>query len=270
MLLLRTLLIALLVPTLLWAQTPPSDQPSASQPAQRPAEIVQPKPEPDLRGTAQMPLAVEIVRTEAEKEKERREQSKAAEEHELVAATWKLVEWTAALAILTGLLFIAAFTTALLAERSARKALAASTAATKTLTRVERAYLTGGGDFVKRGGRKCFRVDVANYGKTAAYLTHYEIRSAKKLADVQAGQGKTYVPCKEHVFDDRIAPDNRTKVIGYAEIDPADGEIIYGCFWYTDWRKKKERYFRFILRVDITGRTKPDVKGVDDSYRAWN
>jgi hypothetical protein len=286
--LLRTVMIALLVPTLLWAQTPPSDQPSASQPAARPTENVQPKPEPDLRGTAQMPLAVEIVPTTADKERERREwlreHGKEHEEHELVKVTWWLVYGTIGLAV--GTIALAGFTALLFwftrdlarsakeeSERAAKasdKALAASTRATKTLTRVERAYLTGGGDVVNRGGRRCFRVDVANYGKTAAYLTHYEIRFAAKLADVQAEPRKVYEPQKQHVFDDRIAPDNKTKVIGYEEMDPADAEIIYGCFWYTDWRKKKERYFRFILGVDLTSRTQPDVDGVDDSYRDWS
>src|SRR5262249_24864368 len=122
--------------------------------------------------------------------------------------------------------------------------------ATRTLWKVsvemDRAYLTGGGDVENRGGRKCFRVDDANYGKTAAYLTDYEIQFAAKLADVQAEPRKVYRPRKQDVFDDRIAPDNKTKVIGYVEMNPRDAEIIYGCFWYTDWQKK-ERYFRFIL-----------------------
>jgi hypothetical protein len=155
---------------------------------------------------------------------------------------------------------------------ASKKALDASTKATKTLTRIERAYLTGGGDVEIRGGKRCFRVDVANYGKTAAYLTNYEIGFAANLADVQAGTRKVYEPCKQTsgVFDDRIPPDNKTKVIDYVTMDPQDAEIIYGCFWYTDWRKKKERYFRFILRVEpFTDRTRPDVGSVDDSYREW-
>jgi hypothetical protein len=154
---------------------------------------------------------------------------------------------------------------------SADEALAASTRATKTLTRIERAYLTGGGDIENRGGRKHFRVDVANYGKTAAFLTNYEIRFVAKLADVQEGPGQIYKPCKQtsSIFDDRIAPNNKTKVIGYVPMDLPDAKIIYGCFWYTDWRKKT-RYFRFILRVQqFTGRTRPDVGPVDDSYREW-
>jgi hypothetical protein len=86
--------------------------------------------------------------------------------------------------------------------------------------RMERAYLTGGGDIVSRGGGRFFRIDVANYGKTVAYLTHYEIRFATKLTDVQEGPRKVYEPCKQYVFDDRIAPDNKTKKIGYIPMDP--------------------------------------------------
>src|SRR5262249_16186490 len=89
---------------------------------------------------------------------------------------------------------------------------------------------------------------------------------AAKLAEVQGEPRKVYGPCRQYVFDDRIAPDNKRKVIAYEEMDPSGAEIIYGCFWYTDWRKKKERYFRFILRVDpLTGHTKPDVEGVDEA-----
>jgi hypothetical protein len=188
-------------------------------------------------------------------------------------------KWTDPVAIFTGLLVLITVGLALatfgLFEETSRlasdsdnasaKALAASTRATKTLTRIERAYLTGGGDIENRGGRKCFRVDVANYGKTAAFLTHYDVRFAASLKEVQAGPREI---CKRYVFDDRIAPDNKTKVIDYVEIEPPEAEIIYGCFWYTDWRKK-DRYFRFILRVGITGRTRPDVDRVDDSYRKW-
>lgn len=191
--------------------------------------------------------------------------------HDWMSPEAWLVYITGALAVATFLLFWSTKRLATDADRSSKKALAASTKATATLVNIERAYLTGGGDVENRGGRKHFRIDVANYGKTAAYLTNYEIHFAAKLADVQGGAGKVYKPCMEtsSVFDDRIAPDNKTKVIGYIEMEPEDAEIIYGCFWYTDWRKDQQ-YFRFILRVEqFTGRTRPDVGPVDDSYREW-
>jgi hypothetical protein len=195
----------------------------------------------------------------------------------MAAATCFLALVTLGLAVVTGCLYVATARIARESKEASAKALAASTRATKTLTRIERAYLTGGGDIDNRGGKKHFRIDVANYGKTAAYLTIYEIRFAPKLADVQDGPKKIYKPCKRtsSIFDDRIAPDNKTKVIGYIEMVPPDAEIIYGCFWYTDWRKKK-RHFRFILRVEPgrirsnADRTVPNVEGVDDSYREWD
>jgi hypothetical protein len=169
------------------------------------------------------------------------------------------------LAYVTRGLYVATSQLAADSKEASAKSLAASTRATKTLTRIERAYLTGGGDIVNRGGRKCFRVDVANYGKTAAFLTHYDVRFAS-LDEVQAGQREV---CPRYPFDDRIPPDNKTRVIDYVLIDPPDAEIIYGAFWYTDWRKKVRR-FRFILRVGPSGRTRPDVVDVHDSYREWD
>jgi hypothetical protein len=139
---------------------------------------------------------------------------------------------------------------------------------------LERAYLTGGGDVRVRGGKLRFRVDVANYGKTAAYLTNYEIKFAPKLADVQSGPLKIYKPRRRGscVFDDRIAPNNETKVIEWVDVEPANAEIIYGCFWYADWQKRR-KYFRFILRVNridpLRPRTVPNVDGVHESYREW-
>jgi hypothetical protein len=62
------------------------------------------------------------------------------------------------------------------------KALEASTRATKTLTRIERAYLTGGGDIVKCEGGKFFRIDVANYGKTASLLAQRQIIAEAALS----------------------------------------------------------------------------------------
>jgi hypothetical protein len=182
---------------------------------------------------------------------------------EWLAATWERTSddpvalYALALSLLTALLVGATIRVWIVTKQLADGA-----------ERMERAYLTGGGDIVSRGGVKVFRVDVANYGKTVAYLTHYEIRFAAKLTDMQEGPGKVYEPIKQYIFDDRIAPDNKTKEIGYVPVDPPDAEIIYGCFWYTDWRKEK-RHFRFILGV-VGGRTRPDVQGVDDSYRAWD
>jgi hypothetical protein len=212
---LRTFLIALLVPTLLCAQ--PSQPSSTDQPEPKATEpTIQPKAEPDLRGTAQMPLAVEIVRTEANKEMERlereREQSKAAEEHELVRATWWLVGITGGLALFTALLFWFTRRLAINAkEESDRattasdKALEASTKATATLIKVERAYVTGGGYSPNHGpgyGARQFHVEVQNLGKTPAFLTDYDVHFAKleDLVDKPARPVERRLP-----YDDRFS-----------------------------------------------------------------
>jgi hypothetical protein len=131
-----------------------------------------PKAAPDLRGTKQVPLAVEVIRTESDKEKERIErehaESKAAEEHELVKATWWLVVITGALAVFTAMLFLSTRRTAIEAKEASAKALDASTKATETLVGMERAYLTGGGDIENTVLGRRFRVEVANYGGISA------------------------------------------------------------------------------------------------------
>ena len=264
---LRALLIALLVPTLAWAQPSNTDHPEPKA-----TEITLPKAEPDLRGTAQMPLAVEIVRTEADKEKERREHerehAKATEEHELVDATWGLVCWTAGLAVVTGLLFIAAFYTAWSAERSSAKALDASTKATETLIKVERPYVTGGGYSPNHGpgyGARQFHVEVPNLGKTPAFLTDYDVQFAK-LADLTDRPAREVEP-RLH-YDDRLAPAER-KEIDLIPVDPADADVVFGAFWYLDWAKER-REFRFVLRI-AGNDTRPDISRlVHPDYSKWD
>ena len=98
------------------------------------------EPTPDLRGTKQVPLAVEVIRTEADKERERSERNraedKAAEEHELVKATWWLVIITGALAVFTALLYWSTRRIAIDARDTGAAALAASSEATN-LARAE-------------------------------------------------------------------------------------------------------------------------------------
>jgi hypothetical protein len=74
------------------------------------------------------------------------------------------------------------------ARVASAKALEASTRATDTLLTMERPYLTGGGGYlitpkgdlvVNETGEKFFSVDVANYGKTPAYLTGFGVEFAK-------------------------------------------------------------------------------------------
>jgi hypothetical protein len=275
--LLRTLLIALLVPTLVWAQ--PS-QPSNTDLAEpKTTETTQPKAEPDLRGTVQMPLAVEIVRTEADKEKERHEQerehSKAAEDHELVKATWRLVDATdylaiasALLAAFTAALFWVTYSTAKSAKEESAKALKASTEATETLIKVERPYVTGGGYSPNHGpgyGARQFHLEVQNLGKTPAFLTDYDVQFAK-LADLTDRPARE-VERRFH-YDDRLAPSEK-KEIDLVPLAPSDADVVFGAFWYLDWAKERHE-FRFVLR--IAGHdTRPDISRlVHPDYSRWD
>jgi hypothetical protein len=123
--------------------------------------------------------------------------------------------------------------------------------------------VVGGGDTVTILGQPYFRVDVANYGKTPAFLTAFDVQFAK-LADVMAWPC-TVSPLRP--FDDQLPPGRVKHGIDHIPVRPG-AEVIYGAFWYRD-RGKEKRLFRFILRIGPDGRTRPDVEGVDDSYREW-
>jgi hypothetical protein len=271
---LRSLLIALLVPTLLWAQ--PSQPSNTDQPEPKATESPQPKAkaEPDLRGTPQMPLAVEIVPTAADKEKERlewlREHSKEHEEHELVAATWDLVKWTGILAGFTALLFFATAYTAIRAEKQATKALEASTAATQTLIKVERPYVTGGGYSPPPDHPdtpRTFHLEVQNLGKTPAFLTDYDVRFAYLLDVKKEASARKVEP--RYAYDDRLAPGEKKEIAEFT-VDPLGANVVYGAFWYLDW-DKKERCFRFVLRIGRREDTRPDIsRQVHPDYSKWD
>ena len=57
----------------------------------------------------------------------------------------------------------------------------------KTLIATERPYLTGGGGFYRLAvnTRRVFQVDVANYGKTPALLTHYDVQFTTRTRVLQ-------------------------------------------------------------------------------------
>jgi hypothetical protein len=275
---LRTLLIALLMPTLLWAQ--PSQPSNTDQPEPKATESTQPKPEPDQRGTAQMPIAVEIVPTQADKEKERREwlreHSKEHEESQLVWATWALVVITGLLAVFTGLLFWFTRNLAKNAKEesdralaASNKALAASTAATQTLIKVERPYVTAGGQSPTTGGFREFFLEVHNMGKTPAFTTYYDVRFAF-FKDVEGTDIPALPVEKRFPFDDRLAANQFKGDIDVRRIDPIGADVVYGAVWYLDW-DKQEHCFRFILRVDPRKDTRPDISTlVHADYSKWD
>jgi hypothetical protein len=155
-------------------------------------------------------------------------------------ATVLLVIVTAVLAIFTYLLYRSAAETARDARKASAKALDASTRATQTLVNLERAYLTGGGDVEWRRGQRCFRVEVANYGKTAAYLSGFYVRFATR-AELTAGPPPTL---HRHVFDDRIPPGGVTRRLQFIQIDHPDPEFIYGGFCYRDLQKNRHVFRR--------------------------
>jgi hypothetical protein len=137
----------------------------------------------------------------------------------------------------------------------------------KTLIATERPYLTGGGGFTRRAGSanapRVFRVDVANYGKTPALLTHYDVQFTTRARALQMPLlevNRTY-----RQFD-WIAPASGKRLKQIPFDDNID--VIYGSFWYLDFNRI-EHQFRFILSVDqIT--TYPDIADdVDSSYTRW-
>ncbi|MFZ5784153.1 MAG: hypothetical protein ACOY4R_28495 [Pseudomonadota bacterium] len=179
--------------------------------------------------------------------------------------TFILCAVTGALALFTFGLFAETTRLANQSERASRKALEASTKATQTLVGMERAYLTGGGDIEYRGGRRCFRVEVANYGKTAAYLSGFYVRFATR-DELESGSRPTAF--HRHIYDDRIPPGGMTRVLQFIPIDHPDPEFIYGGFCYRDLQKGRHT-FRFILRIQQNGHTRPDVTRVSARLRKW-
>jgi hypothetical protein len=131
-----------------------------------------------------------------------------------------------------------------LAEKARAEALAAA-------EKAERPVVTVGGDYKKIGssvfeedGKRFFRLEVGNYGKTAATLTYYDVRFAS-LKKVQTTQNDV---SRRWRFDDLIAPDTRHRVIrDDVEIDPPDAEVVYGAFWYKTAFHKNERISCFVF-----------------------
>jgi hypothetical protein len=130
-----------------------------------------------------------------------------------------------------------------------------------------RAYLTGGGDVEEQG--TIFRVEVANYGKTPANLSTFEVGFALSDTEVQKPRTIAY-DWKE--FGDRIAPGgpkDRT-VIARVPVKPPGAKVVFGTFVYKDvWRK--EHRFRFVLEIaEDRSRTRPVVAHVHDDFKNWD
>lgn len=178
---------------------------------------------------------------------------------------------TFGLALFTAALFTATVWMAREAREASNAALKASTRATETLIATERPYVTGGGGLVEvryDGGsisRMDFGLTVANYGKTPALLTHYDVQFST-LTEVQAGPIEI---SKRHRHYDWLAPrPENVKQLAIIQI-PDFQTVVFGGFWYLDFQKQ-EHCFRFILTIEEST-TYPDIADlVDASYTHWD
>jgi hypothetical protein len=134
---------------------------------------------------------------------------------------------------------------------------------------VDRAYLTGGGDsYTDAAGNILWRLDVENIGRSAAFLSHYEVQFA---TIAEAGSERDVQ--KRYRLDDRLAPagDSPSTAKKFKTTIPfqAGKGFVYGAVWYTDiWRKPHR--FRFILGIMTNGHSDTDIEGTHPSYREWN
>ena len=176
--------------------------------------------------------------------------------------------YTLWLTIFTGVLAAATIWLSLATRKQivvATKAANAAEASAQHIPRVERAYLTGGGPALTVGGRRFFRIEVENHGKTPAYLCAFDVHFST-LEEVRDGPQEVF-PVR--LYDDRIKPGAVLKPLDWIPFTRPDADVIYGAFWYQDLLKR-ERIFRFILRVDQNDQTHVGVSGVDDSYTYWD
>ncbi len=171
---------------------------------------------------------------------------------------------TFGLAIVTYLLYSSAAQTAREAKDASAKALEASTAHTEMLVKIDRAFLTGGGPVIRTpSGQVVFGLEVANYGKSPAFLCAYDVQFAS-FETVNAGPQEVF---PWHPYGDWLPPNfNQPRPIRPFDV-PKDADVVYGAFWYLDWQGRSH-IFRFILRIERD--TALGIAGVDDSYSYWD
>jgi hypothetical protein len=196
-------------------------------------------------------------------------------------STLGLVVVTGILAFFTYRLFKSTRDMAVETKVASDKALAASTDATNTLVRVERPYVTVGGEYLRdsRGalhlnaaGQRLFRLEVGNYGKTAAILTAFDVRF-ESLANVQGRSSD--VGTTKRLYQDLLEPGAVSKVIRgdiVITVDCLSGKnVAYGACWYRSALKEGEHKSSFVLKL-LAHRTSidEDVSKLDGSYRHWD
>jgi hypothetical protein len=159
------------------------------------------------------------------------------------------------------------------ANRTAISALKIAEENTKTLFRIERPYITGGGDWettltnvrTMQTGRE-FVVDVKNNGKTPALLTHFFVDFALK-----AQLPLTPIYTNKYVHYDWIGANetnNGIKKIDISDVNGQPADVIYGAFPYTDFNHDPH-CFRFILSFGPKT-THPDIALDKPAYAHWN
>jgi hypothetical protein len=137
---------------------------------------------------------------------------------------------TVLLAVFTCALYVAT-------SRIASEAFDASNQTIRTLVGIERPYVTVGGEYKRdrksqgilhnRAGRRFFRQEIGNYGKTLAHLMACEIRFTT-LATVQT-KGSDIDRKNGIPHPDWLAPRDRHKVIrDDIAFDPTTAEVAYG------------------------------------------
>jgi hypothetical protein len=126
---------------------------------------------------------------------------------------------------------------------------------------VERAYIVGGGTVIRdEAGQRYFRVDIANYGKTPAYVSDFGLEFTffgdnKKKQKVR----------RRFRYDDQLAANQTKQGIKPVQITDDAYQVAFGQFWYQDiWHEN--RTFRFILTLRPED-TYPDISRMHPSYR---
>jgi hypothetical protein len=181
----------------------------------------------------------------------------------LVWATIVLCLATVALAYVTAYLYSMTKRLADESKDASAKALAASTEHTQMLVEMERGFLSGGGPIgTDTTGQRFFVLEVANYGKTPAFLCGFDVHFAT-LDAVRAGPEEVF---PWYPYEDWIPVGATPRKLRLFPV-PARAEVVYGAFWYLD-RRKGAHLFRFILRIQQN--TELGISGVDASYSHWD
>jgi hypothetical protein len=161
------------------------------------------------------------------------------------------------------------------ANETSKRALDAAKDNTKTLYRIERPYITGGGGWVPTmvnpvkqqilAGK--FVVDVKNNGKTPALLTHFFVDFAMRASLPTWPDYQT-----KYIHYDWLGANEPKHGIKEIDIPVVNGvwpDVIYGAFHYKDF-DRNDHEFRFILKIGLTT-THPDIAlDVPGAYSHWS